>query len=94
MSEVRARAARHKGQLNFENDSTQSPFPTPQPLLTSPSPRLPLRLRRHPIPPPRNHARPRRASNRLHHRNLPRRRAQRDLLQPAEDKSRRFQVCD
>lgn len=99
MTEPRARAARHKGQLNFQTER-DSPFPSPL-LPQHPAPpeskppnskiRSP-RLRRPTSSSPRNHPHPGRNRHGLHHRNLPQRRPLRLRLAPAENQSRGFQL--
>lgn len=92
MTEVRARAARQKGHLNFESESKSNAIAPKKAVdvtknkLRS-SQKLPVRLRRRRGTPVRNDPHPRRDNNRLHHRDVPQRCADCNIQQPSEDQS-------
>lgn len=97
MTEVRARAARHKGQMNFEAESKTPQVPkTPCKIADPPQPSKPspLRLRRRQRALTGDGPRPRRNRHGLHHRDVLRRREIGRVLRPLQAQGRRLQVCD
>ena len=89
MTEVRARAARHKGQMNFEAESMSKAYAFKvYSLLTSSSNSGPLRVRRRQRTLAGDCPHPGRNGHRLHHRNLLRCRQVRRMLRSLEAQGR------